>query len=323
MSGEKHVQIQVRLLELPDELFKLNSIIQSFDWQKEGEERAGCTARVETLAKMAGKRVRQTQVNLARLEACGAISVERRPMRTNRLLCTPENFDPVKVQPTAPGAADRTTRRGQHPKVQPTAPQGAVEQQKGVQPTAPELETENQTQGSRDREPDPPAPPTTPATPSAQSRAGQRTEDGAYAVLDALQQAAGPVLLLDIVPQHPPPAPGLSGRLPQGLENRWLGLLASYKAEHQIAGPKLLARVKRAGEYLRAGCLAWAYRGAPGLSLHSLCDQRKGLFPRLLSEAMAWDGVAPAPVHERSLPRPEGTRNRPSWKDPEDKEPRN
>lgn len=126
----------------------------------------------------------------------------------------------------------------------------------------------------------------------AKGKADQKVEPGAYAVLDAFQQAAGGVLLLDLVPQRPPPAPGLSGRLPMGLENQWCGLLTVYKAEHGITGADLLDRVKRAGEYLRAGCWSWAYRGASGLALHSLCDQRKGLFGRLLTEAAAWDGVA-------------------------------
>ncbi len=149
-------------------------------------------------------------------------------------------------------------------------------------------------------DPDPPLTPvvsSTRAIPRAQSGGGGKpagkTEPGAYAVLDAFQQAAGRVLLLDLVPQVPPPSPGLTGRLPMGLEGQWCALLTAYKAEHEIGGSDLLARVKRAGEYLKAGCWSWAYRGASGLPLHSLCDPRKGMFGRLLTEAAAWDGKAP------------------------------
>lgn len=94
--------IPLSLLKLPDELYKLYGAIRSFDWEKDDEERAGCTAEVETLAEMIGKGRTQTWEGLRALEACGAIHRERRGHLPSRLVCTPEAFDPAKIPPPRP-----------------------------------------------------------------------------------------------------------------------------------------------------------------------------------------------------------------------------
>lgn len=94
---EGFVLFPLNLMGLPDELVKLYIAIRSFDWQKEGEDRTGCTAKVETLAEIVHKGRTQVTEGLRALEACGAIRRENRKPLPNRILCTPENFDPTKL----------------------------------------------------------------------------------------------------------------------------------------------------------------------------------------------------------------------------------
>lgn len=129
------MKIPIALFRLPDELFKLYGAIRSFDWEK-GRKRDGCTATVETLAEMVGKEKRATQANLNRLEACGAIRIERRVRMPNLIYCTPEAFDPARVQSIAPKGAAGCT-----PRVRSTANKGAVERTLRVQSVAPEVDT--------------------------------------------------------------------------------------------------------------------------------------------------------------------------------------
>lgn len=91
--------IPLPLLRLPSELLHLYAAIRSFDWQREGEGRAGCTASARTLAERIGKGERQTRDNLRRLEACGAVHLERQTGDAFRVLCTPERFDAAKLTP--------------------------------------------------------------------------------------------------------------------------------------------------------------------------------------------------------------------------------
>ena len=130
------MKIPVSLFSLPDELFKLYGAIRSFDWDKKGRKREGCVAKVETLAELVRKSERATQTNLTRLEACGAVRIERRTHLPNLIFCTPDGFDPARVKPAAPHPEAGCT-----PRVKSTAQKGEVHRTQRVKPAAPEVDT--------------------------------------------------------------------------------------------------------------------------------------------------------------------------------------
>lgn len=133
--------IPLALFRLPSELLHVYCAVRSFDWQKDGEERTGCTASAKTIAERIGKGERQTRDNLQRLADCGAVRLEPQKGEAPRVLCTPEGFDPAKL---TPAVHRRTPNPGSPP------PGGAAADRRGVrqstagvprQSTADEVET--------------------------------------------------------------------------------------------------------------------------------------------------------------------------------------
>jgi len=236
--------IPLSLFKLPSELLHVYCAVRSFDWQKEGEGRAGCTASAKTIAERIGKGERQTRDNLQRLADCGAVRIEPQKGGAPRVLCTPDNFDPAKIPP----AADRRTPQPR----QSTADGPAVHRRTprqstagGVrQSTADELETV-----SRDK------------------KQRQEVETSSGSAPRPRQPTAGPLVLFADEPRKAAKAP--KAPPPVALSTpTWEAYAAAYEARHG-APPVRDALVNR---QLKDFVSRVGAEDAPAIAAHYLGD---------------------------------------------------